>query len=157
LIYIGIDPGKNGSIAQLDEYGEYMKVEKVPTIKLKKTEYDIPEMKNRLLEINEERSFCVIEKAQGMPKQGITSTFSIGKGYGLWLGLLCAVGIPYVEIHPIVWSKALLKGAGGEGKERNYQKARQLFPQWQPKLKKEREYADSLLLAEYGRRIHGNL
>jgi hypothetical protein len=63
--------------------------------------------------------------------------------------------IPFQVIHSRTWTKLMLLGASGEGKERAVSVAQHLFPQWQPKLKKELEYCDSILLAEYGRRLKG--
>lgn len=148
--YIGIDPGKKGSLAVLHPEGE-MHVYPTPIIELKKNDYDVGEMYELLVHFKLRNDmFCVIEKSQAMPGQGVTSMFSIGKGYGIWLGLLNACSIPFVEVHPATWTRTLLRGSGGQGKERNYSKARQLFPDWKPKFKYEREYADSILLAKYG-------
>ena len=151
-MHVGIDPGKSGSVCFLDVDTETFKIIPTPIIKLDKREYDIPEMRAIVEKMVEDCKICVIEKSQAMPGQGVSSMFSIGKGYGIWLGLLVAHGIPFIEVHPKTWTKKMFFGQGGEGKERNYMKARQLFPNWQPKHKYEREYADSLLLASYGAR-----
>jgi len=158
MTFLGIDPGKKGSIAIIDSDRTMIKLVPVPVIKIKKGhDYDIAEMKHMLSEITtlNEVGICVIEKAQAMPGQGVTSMFTIGKGYGIWLGLLTAIGIPFIEISPRVWTRRLLIGVGGEGKERNYKASRQLFPEWQVKFKYEHEWCDSLLLAEYARLTYG--
>ena len=149
MYYIGIDPGKTGSVTVLRD--QVFNLYPTPIIKLEKNEYDIPEMINLLTPFTQD-AFCCIEKSQCMPGNGIVQAFSTGKGYGLWLGILTALQIPFFEVHPRVWTKLLLSGSGGEGKERNYMRARQLFPKWEPKFKYEREYSDSLLLAEYAKR-----
>ena len=156
-MFLGIDPGLKGSLALIDKERFMLNHDPTPIIKLKKNEYDIPEMKNLVMSYQEYGSIdlCILEKSQAMPKQGVTSMFNYGKGYGIWLGLLVALGIPFIEIHPRTWAGRLLKGVGGEGKDRNYKSARQIFPEWQPKFKYEWEYADSLLLAEYGRLTYG--
>jgi crossover junction endodeoxyribonuclease RuvC len=60
--------------------------------------------------------FVAIEKVDAAPMrgrvQGTTSMFSFGRGFGLWLGILEAYGIPYVEVPPRTWKKAVLKGYG---------------------------------------------
>lgn len=154
--YIGIDPGKNGSVAVIDSNRKILLHTATPIIKLKKREYDIITMRGLLYSVMEDYDIelCVIEKSQAMPGQGVTSMFSIGKGYGIWLGLLTSLSIPFIEIHPRVWTRKLLEGTGLEGKERNYAKAIQLFPKFVCKYKYEKEYADSLLLAEYARTLN---
>jgi hypothetical protein len=50
-----------------------------------------------------------------MPGQGTRSTFTVGLGFGLWLGLLSAFQIPYTRVRPGVWKRAL--GLPGKDKE----------------------------------------
>jgi hypothetical protein len=100
----------------------------------------------------QKKVFCVIERAQAMPGQGVVSMFEFGRGYGMWLALLSANEIPFQVVHSRTWTKDMLMGAPGEGKDRSYNMARRLFPKWEPKHKYERQYSDALLLAEYGRR-----
>lgn len=150
--FVGIDPGKNGSIAILDENGLILKHIKVPLLD-GNNDYDIKGICEVFDDDITTISFCVLEKAQAMPGQGVVSMFTIGKGYGIWLACLTTSAIPFVEVHPRVWTKVMLMGTG-KGKEKNYLVARQLFPQWNTKYKYEHEWCDSLLLAEYGRRLY---
>lgn len=144
--YIGIDPGKKGSTSIID--GVNLIVIPTPMIE---DSYDMKGMYT-LLKTYSQDSFCVIERAQAMPKQGVTSMFTFGMGFGLWLMALTATEIPYQIVHARVWTKAMLFGTMGDGKARAYQMARSLFPMWEPKFKYEWEYSDSILLAEYARR-----
>jgi hypothetical protein len=150
MIYLGIDAGKMGAVAKLTVDG----VLTVTPTPIKAKEYDIHGMYELLQSCTSkiEPSFCVIERAQSMPGQGVTSCFTFGFGYGLWLALLSALNIPYQVVHSRVWTKELLAGSPGEGKERNVAAAKALFPSWQPKLKKDLEVCDAILLAEYARR-----
>lgn len=153
--FLGIDPGKMGSISIIDSDRTVIEVKATPTIKFKKkSEYDVLSMID-IIGYYTKDSFCVIEKSQAMPGQGVVSMFSIGYGYGLWIALLNCFRIPFVEIHPRVWSSKLLKGITQDGKNRNFIAARNLFPHWITTYKYERQYADSLLLAEYGRITYG--
>lgn len=149
MTFVGIDPGKSGALAKIvhDEMYVY------PT-PVKNGEYDIPGMTMLLVGCMSERiTFCVIERAQAMPGQGVVSMFEFGKGYGIWLALLSALVIPYQVVHSRVWTKQLLAGSPGEGKDRNVNAAKHLFPSWVPRFKKEEAYCDAILLAEYARRI----
>jgi crossover junction endodeoxyribonuclease RuvC len=147
--YIGIDPGKKGSVSIVED--GHLTVIPVPIIG---DSYDFRGMYELLCD-HKDDSFCVIERAQAMPGQGTVSMFTFGLGFGLWLMALTATSIPYQIIHSRVWTKEILKGAMGEGKERSFNVARALYPEWSPKLKKEWEYSDSILLAEYAKRLMG--
>ena len=144
--FIGIDPGKLGSVSVLED--GYVEVYPTP---LFEDEYDATGMFDLLNRFKEDSS-CLIERAQAMPKQGVVSMFTFGKGYGMWLMALAATKIPYQVVHSRTWTKVMLDGAPGDGKERAYLVARRMFPNWLPTKKKEWEYADSILLAEYGKR-----
>jgi len=148
VIFCGVDPGKKGSVSFIDGRGKFISVTPTPM-----TEDDYDEVAMfELLQSHPDVALVVLERSQAFPGQGVVSMFSFGVGYGLWKMAIKVSKIPFQIVHPRVWTRALLLGASGEGKDRNYSVARQLFPDWQPKLKKEHEYCDSLLLAEYGRR-----
>jgi crossover junction endodeoxyribonuclease RuvC len=152
MIFIGIDVGKAGALARLTA-DRTLCVEPTP---VKDKEYDIHAMYTMLHSCAAlDQTFCVIERAQAMPGQGVVSMFEFGKGYGLWLALLSALNIPYQVVHSRVWTKELLAGSPGEGKDRNIAAAKALFPSWEPKLKKDLEHCDAILLAEYARRKWG--
>jgi crossover junction endodeoxyribonuclease RuvC len=95
-----------------------------------------------------------LEQAQAMPGQGVTSTFSTGRGFGVWEGILGALDVPYRVVRPVVWAKRVLAGTPGEGKERSIRFAMQMFPGCglTPKgSRKPRDgRADALSLAYYG-------
>jgi len=42
----------------------------------------------------------VIEESQSMPGQGVRSYFTIGLGFGVWLGILSALGLAYTRCTP---------------------------------------------------------
>jgi crossover junction endodeoxyribonuclease RuvC len=151
--YIGIDPGKMGSVTILDHEGKLLALCPTPVVE---KEYAMRQMNDILVGFKQD-AFAIIERAQAMPGQGVVSMFNFGKGYGLWLMALEISNIPYQIVHARTWTRVMLDGAPGEGKERALHVARKLFPTWEPKKKLEYQYADSILLAEYGRRIHGSI
>ena len=148
MIFIGIDPGKTGSMSVISDVEP--QVFHTPLVG---KEYDLVGMVTLLQPLVTEGAFVVIERAQAMPKQGTVSMFEFGRGYGIWLGILAALGATYQIVHPRTWTKYMLEGAPGDGKERAVHVAMRLF-KWKPRLKKEWQYADSILLAEYARRIY---
>ncbi len=102
----------------------------------------------------QENIHAIIERSQAMPKQGVSSTFKVGVGYGIWLGLLVAIGIPYTEVRPNIWKAKMLAGKGKD-KGASIIRAKQLFPQISNELTlvKHHNKAEALLLAAYGQQI----
>ncbi len=138
---MGIDPGKSGAVATLNLKGELISVDKFGD----KTLTDLHE----LFQIFDMTTscFCYIENVHSMPKQGVTSSFNFGKQYGGLLMLLTCFRIPYEKVTPVKWMRALSCLTGGD-KNVSKAKAQELFPG----LKVTHAIADSLLIAEYGRR-----
>jgi hypothetical protein len=149
--YIGIDPGKNGGLAYI--VGTTVGYDEMYDTDLETWAW--------LDGVDNSNTFAMIEKVHAMPKQGVTSTFTFGVGYGKLLMALCAAGIAYEEVTPRTWQKGLgIKPRGKtetkpKFKNRLRKKAQQLFPQekvWQRTLGEQRAVCDALLIAEYNRR-----
>jgi len=141
MIYFGIDPGKSGSISVIWSDGEPYMV----SCNLDQTEADIA---GWLFQFDSPTSLAVIEKVHSMPKQGVTSSFSFGQSYGFLRGVLTALKIPFVEISPQKWQKAM--GCLTKG---NKNVTKQAAQQRWPHLKITHANADSLLIAEYARTV----
>lgn len=162
MIYIGIDPGLDGAIACV---GTTTAVRSVPTLFRKKAkgvkrEYNIAEIIEMLRDFTgttypPEDCLCAIEAVHAMPKQGVTSMFSMGYGLGIWHTALAALKVPFEPVTPQLWKKTMLNGTGKD-KEASRLKALQLFPTLseQLKLKKDEGKAEALLIAEFLRRNH---
>lgn len=156
MIHIGIDPGINGAVALVRVRG-IGRVFDTPTISVKgssKKEYNAPSMANLMREIStivRTDTSVYIEKVSAMPGQGVTSMFNFGKGYGIWLGILAAAGIPYTLVTPQRWRKEMMKGMA---KDQVKARAIQLFPHLGSSLArvKDEDRAVALLLAELSRR-----
>lgn len=140
MIILGIDPGQSGAIAML----RGSPVEGIGFAKLDLTEKDISDY----FAYQDKPSFAYIEKVHSMPKQGVASSFKFGKNYGFLRGCLIALGIPFEEVTPQAWQKAMGCMSRGD-KNVTKAKAQQLFPD----IKITHAIADALLIAEYGRRI----
>jgi crossover junction endodeoxyribonuclease RuvC len=129
---IGIDPGLDGAVAMVREQ-RLVSVEIVPTIKLgkgSKRDYDVSGMV-RMLEMLHEHSgvWIFLEKQQAMPKQGVSSTFKTGRGFGLWEGIIAALGISLTIVHPRAWHSRMCKGIAGDAKARSILTAQRMFPE----------------------------
>ncbi len=145
---MGIDPGLGGAVAVLDT--EACVVD-VPVIKVgTKREYNVPVMAK--LVYGWEPDHIYIEKVHSMPKQGVASSFNFGMGFGLWLGIIAALGIPYTLVTPQRWKGKMMDGQRrGKGDARL--RATQLFPELAGSLTRVKDdgRAEALLIAAYGR------
>lgn len=170
VIHIGIDPGVSGAVCELDSETRDIHFYDTPTVQVKsgktmKNMLNIPACVLLLQSLSTGREVRVtIEKVNAMPgrptkegepirSMGATSAFSFGKGYGIWLGVLAALFIPYEEVHPITWKKAIMADMGKE-KDASRVKAMQCYPNTAKDLSRKKDHgrADALLLAEFGRR-----
>lgn len=151
--YIGIDPGLSGAVVTICRGAEMMRIDGqfsvrvqsvVTCIKGNETESDVAGF---LRTISEEMAYAMIESVHSLPKQGIASSFKFGRSYGFLRGLLVALKIPFEEVSPQRWQKAM--GCLSRG-DKNVTKARaqQLFPQ----EKITHATADALLIALYCKR-----
>lgn len=153
MIYIGIDPGLFGAVAILDTPpGTPLDVRDTPTVTLQmsrgtRREYDVSGMAAILAPFMRLHVHVILEESQAMPGQGVRSTFTTGLGFGLWLGVLAALTLPYTRVRPAIWKRAL---SLGKDKERARLRAMQLFPTADLRRKKDHGRAEALLLAWYG-------
>ena len=140
----------------LSDQGALIALSDVPTLTLKvargtKQTYDIPGMSALVQPYAGAGLHVVIEESQPMPRQGVRSMFTCGFGYGLWIGVLAALHIPYTPVRPAVWKKAFTLG---KDKEASRFRAKQLFPGADLRRKRDHGRAEALLLAWYGWHVH---
>jgi crossover junction endodeoxyribonuclease RuvC len=151
MYLLGLDPGLSGALAVLTPDGTLQALSDTPVLTLKvargtKQCYDIPGMVALLTPYAGGGLHAVIEESQAMPGQGTRSMFTIGYGYGLWLGILGALRTPYTPVRPAIWKKAFNLG---KDKEASRLRAMQLFPSADLRRRKDHGRAEALLLAYY--------
>ena len=161
MIVIGIDPGLTGAIAVLPHENAAL-VFDTPTALVKgKNTYLVAEMGDLLEELVADdshgtpKAHAFIEGQQTFPKMPSRAMFSLGYGYGLWLGLVAGLKIPHTIVPPKTW-KAEMAIPRKADKEASRMRAQQLYPdlvQSYLTLKKHHGRAEALLIAEYGRRM----
>ena len=158
-IIVGIDPGKDGFIAAIDEKHRVIATWPTPMFQVGKTkrEYDLPGMINILSGLKPD--YVVLEYQQVFPGQGGVGNFSTGYGYGLWRMALVALKLQHEIVRPAAWKKALgVTGAKGSNpKALSIMAASRYFPHEDlratARSKKPHDgKADALLLALYGLR-----
>lgn len=138
MIYIGIDPGQEGGIAVLG--GNRVEVWDMP---------DGPTEVAKLLGMIQP-SWCIValEAVHAMPKQGVSSSFKFGMGYGVLQGVLAAYQIPFIFVTPQKWQKAMFDSMPkGDTKAMSLDLARRLFPQVDLHRKGDHGKSDALLIA----------
>jgi Holliday junction resolvasome RuvABC endonuclease subunit len=150
--YLGIDPGKSGAIAIINEDGLLIHVTDTPMVG---KEYNLGAIND--LVAKHEITFAVIEQQQVFGKEGRKTAFTIGFGYGLLLMALESNKIPHAEIRPPAWKKSLtlLK----KEKADSVRLAQKLFPTGEfvtPRGALKDGRAEACLIAEYARRMNLN-
>lgn len=153
-----MDNGLDGGIAFVNE--KVRGAVPMPVIGKKglgKREYDLSAIVELLKK--QEPTHAFIEKAQAMPGQGVSSMFSIGKGYGCMIGVCAGLGIPYTLVHPKTWQKVMfLDLPKADTKALSLIVCQRLFPSLSLKAsdrcsKAHDGMTDALCIAEYGRRL----
>lgn len=104
--YVGIDPGKTGALSCV---GDNPGALKMPLIGK-----DIDGRAIRDFLIEKSPDFIVIEKVASRPGQGAQATFTFGKVYGIVLGIVDAMELPYQLVTPQAWKKKVLAGTQKE-------------------------------------------
>jgi crossover junction endodeoxyribonuclease RuvC len=109
MLTIGIDPGLRGGLAMI--HGE--KAEALP-MPVKDREVDARELSRILHRWREDKGGdgvrVAIERVHAMPKQGVTSMFNFGCGYGMIRGVCAALRLPVCLVLPRAWKTDLLTG-----------------------------------------------
>jgi crossover junction endodeoxyribonuclease RuvC len=151
-VFIGIDPGVSGGIAQVTEDGHFTCWEMGSTEKDTWEIFDEKLAQESILDGPAWRS-AVIEEVHSMPKQGVTSTFTFGRSYGLLRGFLWASGIPFHKVNPRKWQLGLgIKKKNNEEPRKFKARLREMAQGIAPECKVNLKVADAILLAEYLRR-----
>lgn len=153
--FIGIDPGRSGAIAvinnQMECVTEDFKEGVVPDLLVNASLFD--------------RSCALIERVHAIQGASNTSVFKFGTNFGTWIGRLEALHIPYGFVAPGVWQKSMFKTAPkrtkkgkNDTKTMSLEVARRLFPTIANShllRKKDHGRSDAILIAEYLRRKGG--
>ena len=172
-LVLGIDPGKTGAAVALDMDGRPVEwiAANHPTdgfvVKGAKSHY-VPSCMALWIDDligdhlpSERIRLAVIEKQTARPIEGRTSCLTNGFGYGLWVGILAAMGVPYQIVSPSVWTKDVFGAAPktAERKARAILTARARIPEleltWGKKTKAHDGLADAGCIALHGLALIG--
>lgn len=149
-IYLGVDPGKNGGLAWLNEDGKLLGCIKMP---------ETPEDVLAALDSYDcEKVVCFMEKVGGMTGQSASASFTFGKGYGELTMALIAKGISTTLVTPQKWQKHFnLGGKSGESKTNHKNRIKAWAQQRFPLQKKiTLAVSDALAIASYAYEMRRN-
>ena len=158
MIILGIDPGESGAISFLRTVS-LSNVVGIGSVRLDVSERDLCDWLGSILVDgnSEETAHAYLERVSASPGAGVSGMFRFGQSYGALRMLLIAHLIPFDLVQPAKWQQAMgcarpkgqVKESQTGHKNRTKARAQQLFPD----IKVTHAIADSLLIAEYGRRL----
>ena len=159
MTVIGIDPGLTGAIAVLGRL-DLPAITDMPTARVgltNKVRIDHATLADILTGQRSmgDVTLVVVERQQAMPKQGVASTFQTGYGYGLIVGMLVALRLPWIDVRAAEWQRVV--GWKG-GKDGSRVLARQLYSGLRADTLarvKDHGRADAILIAHYALRHVG--
>lgn len=170
---IGIDPGFSGALAMTCG-SVVVLAEKTPCLKVAKSsgkgtrqELNLPAMARILRDcLNYEprqrddfttpvRTVAVVELAQAMPKQGVSSSSRFVGTFFAWVAMLVCLDIPHVIVPPQTWKKVM-----GLTRDKDYSRqiAMRIFPAFADQIQHKNDdgLAEAALMARYGFILAGN-
>jgi crossover junction endodeoxyribonuclease RuvC len=147
-VLLGVDPGLSGAVAGLTADGSFDFVADLPVIRdLKLAWIDGRALQSIVADaLAGRQAHAVVERVWSMPKQGVSSTFQFGVGFGSILSVLQVMQISVELVTPGVWKK--FHGLGKD-KRASLHKARLLYPGAELHLAKHDGRAEALLIARY--------
>jgi crossover junction endodeoxyribonuclease RuvC len=105
---LGVDPGIAGGLAFLFPTGA-LEVGDIPVVA---GEVDVDTLVRQVRAFSP--ALAVIERANAMPKQGVSSTFKYGVAYGALRTVVALCNIPYHLVTPAKWKSHFRLGADKE-------------------------------------------
>jgi len=164
MIYIGVDPGKEGAVAWI-KTGDQATcgVIDIPVIKppgSKVATYDLVKCRDLIVKLAcpilgkpQTPVMAAVEEQSVRPRQSAKSAKTIGHGEMLWLALFCAMGIGVDRPTPQSWKRAM--GVKGD-KHTSMAAAHSLYPYMRSQIIRH-DHAEALLIAEYLKRTTGEI
>lgn len=142
---MALDPGLSGAVAfYFPSHPERVSVEDMPVAG---GDIDCVTLAGRVRQFNPD--IAIVEAVHSMPRQGVSSTFKFGTGFGMIRGVLAALEVPTHLVTPAAWKKHFRLGAD---KEQARALALRLFPVVGDRFarKKDDGRAEAALIARYG-------
>ena len=109
MIVAGIDPGKSGGIVIINDGDN---INKSPMVEMYKCPTSTVEMSSILRSakntayVENDKIVVAIEKVWAFPTDARSAAFKFGVNYGMWLGIIGSLDLPFMEIPPKTWMKS---------------------------------------------------
>ena len=109
VVIVGVDPGKSGAVARLDDTGRLLEGADMPVVGQIISPVLLSEVVHNWIDPMFDPPFgmAVIEDVHAMPKQGVSSVFSFGRSLGVAEGVLAGEGLAITYVSPARWKRAL--------------------------------------------------
>ena len=151
-IFIGIDPGKNGGVAVINEVPDHEAVVsfKCPSSPIEMA-YSL--MATIPQNVSYDDVIVLVEHVHAMPKNGVVSMFSFGQNLGQWEGILGAFELSVKYAGPRTWMQHYdCKPRMDRRDRKRYLRgiAESLFPN----VKMTFNISDALLIANYNKEAY---
>lgn len=159
-VYIAIDPGVRGFVSIINKDGKFVKA--FPLLKNTKI-VDVVEISQNLfdLSIYEGRCHVILEDVHSIFGSSAKSNFNFGWILGVIEGILSTIGLPYTKVAPKTWQKLMYQGIpkNENKKVMSIMACHKIYPTVNLKRterckNEDDNFSDSLLMAEYGRRMN---
>lgn len=127
-VVLGIDPGLKGGLCVLSKEHGLLELKPMPVIGRDINTAELREMIKRA-RFDFGAEVAVIEKVHSMPGQGLSSTFTFGKGYGILIGQVSMLGMDFELVSPQKWQSIFHNKENSKTpKQRSLEAAEKLFP-----------------------------
>ena len=109
MIVAGIDPGKSGGIVVINDGDN---INESPMVEMHKCPVSPVDMSSILTEarntawVQQDKIVVAIEKVWAFPTDARSAAFKFGVNYGMWLGIIGSLDLPFMEIPPKTWMKS---------------------------------------------------
>jgi Holliday junction resolvasome RuvABC endonuclease subunit len=146
--FLGVDPGKTGAVALIDNQGAPLWVDDIPCLG---GVVDAKALVDMLSEREEPILCAAIERTQAMPQTPRSVCHSLGMSEGMALAALLMQGLRVIRPRPAEWKRAMRVPAD---KAKAKEMAEMMFPSMKHRLQRVSDHnrAEALLLADYARR-----
>jgi crossover junction endodeoxyribonuclease RuvC len=141
---MGVDPGLTGALSFYFQNQGAISAEDMPVVA---GDIDAATLAARIAQLKPD--VAIVELVGAMPRQGLSSTFKFGVGYGMVRGIITAAGVPMPLVTPAKWKRSYGLDAD---KEKARAMALRLWPTRSDLFgrKKDHGRAEAALLARYG-------
>jgi crossover junction endodeoxyribonuclease RuvC len=143
-LVLGADPGLSGGLALIRRTGELLWAEAMPVIHNTVATIDVRQLGHLMTGHHE--VFAFVERAQPMPRQGVSSAFNYGCLFGSLLTSLADLGIGYQLVQAAAWKR---KAGISADKRESVDRVKQLYPTF-PVKRSEDGIAEAILIARHG-------